>query len=88
MDQTQYVASVHDARSNLSELLRRVERGEEIVITRAGVPVAKLVPFAAKAPREPGRWAGRVVIADDFDRTSDDLVALFESSTGAQQDES
>ncbi|HWM23067.1 MAG TPA: type II toxin-antitoxin system prevent-host-death family antitoxin [Ilumatobacteraceae bacterium] len=82
------MVNVHDAKSNLSELLRRVERGEEIVVSRAGKPVAKLVPFTAPAPREPGRWAGRVVIADDFDETSDDLVALFEAASGLEHDES
>ena len=88
VDQTQHVANVHDARSNFSELLRRVERGEEIVIARAGKPVAKLVPYTAPAPRELGRWAGQVVIAEDFDETSDDLVALFEIATGVEHDES
>ena len=82
------MVNVHDAKSNLSELLRRVERGEEIVVSRAGKPVAKLVPFTAPAPREPGRWAGRVVIADDFDETSDELVALFEAASGLEHDES
>jgi prevent-host-death family protein len=80
------VVNVHDAKSNLSELLRRVEQGDEIVIARAGKPVAKLVPYTAPAPRQPGRWAGRIVIADDFDDTSDELVALFEGVTGTEHD--
>ena len=80
--------NVHDAKSNLSELLRRVERGEEIVVARAGKPVAKLVPFTAPAPRVPGRWAGRVVIAEDFDETSEELVALFETAPGTERNES
>ena len=78
------MVNVHDAKSNLSELLRRVEQGEEIVIARAGKPVARLVPYTASAPREPGWWAGRIVIADDFDDTSDELVALFEAATGTE----
>jgi prevent-host-death family protein len=82
------VINVHDAKSNLSELLRRVERGEEIVVARAGKPVAKLVPFTAPAPREPGRWAGRVVIAEDFDETSEELAASFETAVGTEHDES
>lgn len=80
--------NVHDAKSNLSDLLRRVERGEEIVVARAGKPVAKLVPYTAPAPREPGRWAGRIVIADDFDETPEELVASFENATGAAHGES
>lgn len=80
--------NVHDAKSNLSELLRRVERGEEIVVARAGKPVAKLVPYTAPPPREPGRWAGQIVIADDFDETPEELVASFENATDAEPDKS
>ena len=76
--------NVHDAKSNLSELLRRVEQGEEIVVARAGKPVAKLVPYTAPAPRQPGRWAGRIEIADDFDDTPAELVALFEGDADAE----
>jgi prevent-host-death family protein len=72
------VVNVHDAKSNLSELLRRVEAGEEIVIARAGNPVARLVPYRPPAPRKPGLWAGQVSVADDFDETPEDLIALFE----------
>jgi len=43
-----------DARDSLSQLLRRVRRGEQIVIAHAGFPVAKLVPYAGEEPRRPG----------------------------------
>ena len=59
--------NVHDAKTHLSRLLLRVEAGEEIVISRAGRPVARLV--AARRPRgrrEPGRFVGKGRIADDF----------------------
>jgi len=47
--------NVHQAKTQLSRLLKRVEAGEEIVLARAGKPVAKLVPIAsAKKRREPG----------------------------------
>lgn len=72
------MVNVHEAKTRLSELLRRVERGEEIVIARAGHPVARLVPCTPAAPRQPGRWKGRVWMADDFDITPDDLIELFE----------
>lgn len=67
---------MHEAKSNLSKLVERVEGGEEIVITRRGEPAARLVPerrgggFAALA----GAWRGRVRIADDFDDLPDDLA--------------
>jgi prevent-host-death family protein len=67
---------MHEAKSNLSKLVQRVEGGEEIVITRRGEPAARLVPerqgggFASLA----GTWRGRVRIADDFDELPDDLA--------------
>jgi len=60
--------NIHNAKTNLSKLLARVERGEEIVIARAGKPVAKLVGIASiREPRKPGGMEGRVWVADDFD---------------------
>lgn len=60
--------SVHEAKTHLSKLLRRVAEGEEIWIANAGRPVAKLVSVeGARLPRELGRDAGRVRIAPDFD---------------------
>jgi prevent-host-death family protein len=59
--------NVHEAKTHLSRLLLRVESGEEIVIARAGKPVARLVPVRRARPtRRPGRFAGRGHIADDF----------------------
>ena len=60
--------NVHQAKTHLSRLLERVERGEELVIARAGVPVAKLVPLHPLESRRPlGRDKGKVEIAADFD---------------------
>jgi prevent-host-death family protein len=60
--------NVKEAKTHLSRLLRRVAGGEEIVISRAGKPVARLVPVAQQQrPRELGRDRGRIWIADDFD---------------------
>lgn len=70
--------NVHEAKTHLSNLLERVERGEEIVIGRSGKPVAKLVPY--KKPgrsRRPGAWKGRVRIAADFDELPADILAAF-----------
>jgi prevent-host-death family protein len=61
--------NVHEAKTHLSRLLERVERGEEIVIARAGVPVARLVPMTGATPkRRPlGRDKGKIWMSDDFD---------------------
>lgn len=69
--------NVHEAKTHLSRLLEAVERGEDVVIARAGKPVARLVPARLNGTRRPGAWKGRVVIADDFNDTSEDLVAAF-----------
>ncbi len=63
------MVNVHAAKTHLSQLLARVEAGEEIVIGRAGHPVARLVPFAGVATprRRFGGWRGRGWISDDFD---------------------
>lgn len=58
--------NVHEAKTQLSKLLERVGRGEEVVICRAGEPVARLVP-ARVAGRVLGGDKGRVRIAKDFD---------------------
>jgi prevent-host-death family protein len=72
--------NVHDAKTNLSRLLRRVARGEEIVICRAGKPVARLAPLTT-APQAPtlGTDAGRFEVPDDFNAPlAADVLDAFE----------
>jgi prevent-host-death family protein len=72
--------NIHEAKTHLSRLVERVETGEEVVIARAGRPVARLVPFRARtSPRVPGLWRGRVRLASDFDRPDDAVIDAFES---------
>ena len=74
------VVNVYDAKTNLSKLLSRVERGEEIVLARSGRPVARLVAFRPRrAPRVPGRLAGRLEVAADFADTPEWLIDSFEA---------
>jgi len=69
--------NVHDAKTSLSRLLARVERGESIVIARNGKPIAKLVPIAARR-RVFGRLKGKIRYADDLAAPlSEDLVRLL-----------
>jgi prevent-host-death family protein len=71
--------NVHEAKTHLSKLLERVEAGEEVVIARAGRPVARLVPFARRGKRTLGLDAGAGFIAPDFDAPlPDDVLADFE----------
>lgn len=60
--------NVHEAKTHLSRLLERVEHGEEIVIARAGKPIARLVPLApAPSRRLFGRYRGQIWMSEDFD---------------------
>ena len=59
--------NVHEAKTRLSKLLRRVQLGEEIVIAKAGKPVARLVPFAQPSARKPGTAKAVITIGADFD---------------------
>ena len=61
------VVNVHEAKTHLSRLLERVARGDDIVIARAGKPVARLVPIAPGAERQPGSLRGSLTIASDFE---------------------
>jgi prevent-host-death family protein len=71
--------NIHEAKTHLSRLVDRAAAGEEIVIARAGKPIAKLVPYEARQPdRELGAWRDKVWIAPDFDETDEEIVRLFE----------
>ena len=80
------VINVSEARTHLSKLLDRVANGEEIVLGKAGKPMARLVPYGKpRQPREPGRLAGTIWIAPDFDETPEDIIAAFEGNLAAQE---
>jgi prevent-host-death family protein len=61
------MVGIHEAKTHLSRLLRRVAVGEEIVIARAGKPVARLVPVGGRSPILLGRDEGLYEVPDDFD---------------------
>jgi prevent-host-death family protein len=65
-----------EAKTHLSELIRRVQDGEEIVIRRGATPVARLVPVRTAGVRPPGALRGRIRIADDFDAPLADFEHL------------
>lgn len=73
------VINVYEAKTHLSKLLERVAEGEELVLGKAGKPMARLVPYReVRQPRKPGRLAGKMWIAPDFDETPEDIIAAFE----------
>ena len=71
--------NIHEAKTHLSRLLDRAAAGEEIVIARAGRPIARLVALsdASSRQRVPGAWRGRVSIAEDFDEWPAEVEAAF-----------
>jgi prevent-host-death family protein len=73
--------NVHEAKTQLSKLLARVAEGEEVIIARAGKPVARLVPVRRPSgPRVLGGDKGKVFLADDFDAPLPDAIReSFES---------
>lgn len=68
---------MHEAKTNLSKLVERVAAGEEVIIAKSGRPVARLVAYSEdRAPRRPGRLAGKIWISPDFD-DDDEIIAAF-----------
>lgn len=75
------LVNVHEAKTQLSKLLAQVEAGEDVVIARAGRPVARLSPYQeAPRRRQLGRDAGLFEVPEDFDAPlPDDILDAFES---------
>jgi prevent-host-death family protein len=75
------MVNVHEAKSSLSDLLRRVEAGEEIIIARAGTPAARLVqvergPAPGRKSRRLGIFTDQIHVTDEFDEIDDDWLTL------------
>ena len=73
--------NVHAAKTTLSKLIKAAQRGEEVFIAKADVPVARLVAVVGPEPpkREPGTWKGKLNLPDDFfDPLPDDELDLWD----------
>ena len=72
------VRNISQAKAELSALIAEVEKGNEVILAKAGKPVAKLVPYkGAASPRVPGSMAGEIWIAPDFDTLPEDIAQAF-----------
>ena len=73
------VVNMHEAKTNLSKLVKRAAAGEEIILAKAGEPVAKIVPYSEppKQPRVPGSLKGQIWMAPDFDDVDEEIAAMF-----------
>jgi prevent-host-death family protein len=69
------VIGIHEAKTQFSKLVKRVEAGDEVIVKSSGKPVARIVPYTAAAgERQPGALAGQITIKPGFD----DLPAGFD----------
>jgi len=72
------IANISEAKAQLSALIEKVQAGEEVVISKAGKPVARLVKYDInRQPRRPGALKGKIKISKDFDTLPDDLEKAF-----------
>lgn len=73
-----HITNITEAKAQFSALIEKVLAGEEIIIGKAGKPVAKLVRYERREEsRQPGALKGKIRIADDFDELPDDIAAAF-----------
>ena len=74
--------NIHQAKTNLSKLLEKVELGEEIIIANRGIPkavISKYIPEKHQAEDSPlGRYAGQIEISDDFNDEDEEINNLFD----------
>ncbi len=75
--------NIHEAKTHLSRLVEDVAGGEDIVIAKAGKPIARLTALGPpSAPRQFGQLKGKIHIADDFDAPlPEEMLAAFEGNT-------
>jgi prevent-host-death family protein len=72
------ITNISEAKAQLSALVEKVIAGKEVVIGKAGKPVAKIVPYdPTTQPRTPGALRGKIQIADDFDELPEDIATAF-----------
>jgi prevent-host-death family protein len=72
------VRNISQAKAELSALIEQVLRGEEVILAKAGKPVARLIAYKGpKRPRTPGSMAGEIWIAPDFDTLPNDIADAF-----------
>ncbi len=72
------ITNISEAKAQLSTLVEKVMAGQEVIIGKAGKPVAKLVRYEQKEkPRRSGALRGKIKIADDFDELPEDIAGAF-----------
>lgn len=72
------VVNIHEAKTNLSKLIEKTLKGEEVIIAKAGKPVVKLSTYKEELkPRKLGLWKGKVWMSEDFNDEDEEINKLF-----------
>jgi len=72
--------NIHEAKTNLSKLIMLLEKGEDIIIAKAGNPIAKLIAYKQVPQRVPNKLKGKIRLKEDFDSADDEITKLFEDT--------
>lgn len=76
------IINIHEAKSHLSKLIESAFEGEEVIICKAGKPMARLVKYQNKnQSRTPGYWKGKIHISEDFDQLPEHMTTAFRGET-------
>lgn len=71
-------ANIHEAKANLSQLIKYALAGDDVIIARNNEPLVRMVPVTQDvSPRVGGQWAGMVHITDNFEFTDEEIESLF-----------
>ena len=72
------IMNIHQAKTNLSKLIEQVNAGEDVIIAKAGKPVAKLISYKKELKdRTPGLWKNKIWISENFDDEDEEINKLF-----------
>lgn len=80
-----HVVNTHEAKTRLSELIREVEQGGDVIVARNGTPVARIIAWPPQRPtRRAGQWAGQVSYRGDVIGPDPDVAALFDAAADTE----
>ena len=75
------ITNIYQAKTQLSALVESALAGNEVIIARAGKPLVRLVPYTEPMQeRVPGLFTGKIIVPDDFDDVSNEIIELFTQS--------
>ena len=80
------IVNIHEAKTQLSKLIEKTKKGEDVVIGKAGKPVAKLIAYKGESkPRNLGVWKGKVFVPDNFNDEDSEINEMFYGSASDEK---